>query len=104
MVFRSRYVGRGMREDLTIRNFADEPAMCTVELLVGCDFADLFAVKEGRVGADAEPAGAGDAPRCSRPTAAASPDGPTTVTYSHVPERRGPGDGDPVRQPDQGRR
>jgi glycogen debranching enzyme len=48
MVFRSRYVGQGMREDLTIRNFASEPALCTVEIFVGADFADLFAVKEGR--------------------------------------------------------
>ena len=52
MVFRSRYVGQGMREDLTIRNFADEPALCTVEVFVGSDFADLFAVKEGRAGAE----------------------------------------------------
>jgi glycogen debranching enzyme len=50
MVFRSRYVGQGLREDLTIRNFADEPALCTVEVFVGSDFADLFAVKESRVG------------------------------------------------------
>ena len=49
MVFRSRYVGQGMREDLTIRNFGDEPSLCTVELFVAADFADLFAVKEGRV-------------------------------------------------------
>jgi glycogen debranching enzyme len=53
MVFRSRHVGQGMREDLVIRNFADEPAMCTVEVFVGSDFADLFAVKEGRVTSDA---------------------------------------------------
>jgi glycogen debranching enzyme len=52
MVFRRRYVGQGMREDLTIRNFGVEPARCTVEVFVGCDFADLFAVKEGRVGAE----------------------------------------------------
>ncbi len=52
MVFRSRYVGQGMREDLTIRNFADEVALCTVQVLVSSDFADLFAVKEGRVGAE----------------------------------------------------
>jgi glycogen debranching enzyme len=52
MVLRSRYVGQGMREDVTIRNFADEPALCTVEIFVGSDFADLFAVKEGRVGAE----------------------------------------------------
>ncbi|MGH8997182.1 MAG: amylo-alpha-1,6-glucosidase, partial [Acidimicrobiales bacterium] len=48
MVFRSRYVGQGMREDLTIRNFGHEPSLCRVELFVDADFADLFAVKEGR--------------------------------------------------------
>jgi glycogen debranching enzyme len=41
-------VGQGMREDLVIRNFAAEPTLCTVELFIGADFADLFAVKEGR--------------------------------------------------------
>jgi len=55
MVFRRRYVGQGMREDVVISNFGDEPAFCAVELFVDCDFADLFAVKEGRVGdADGE--------------------------------------------------
>jgi glycogen debranching enzyme len=49
MVFRSRYVGQGMREDVVLRNFGDEPSFCEVELLVDADFADLFAVKEGRV-------------------------------------------------------
>jgi len=49
MVFRRRYVGRGMREDLTVRNYGQEPAFCGLELLVGADFADLFEVKEGRV-------------------------------------------------------
>ncbi|MHB1891032.1 MAG: amylo-alpha-1,6-glucosidase [Acidimicrobiales bacterium] len=48
MVFRNRHVGQGMREDIAIRNFGDEPTYCTVELLVDADFADLFAVKEGR--------------------------------------------------------
>jgi glycogen debranching enzyme len=48
MVFRARYVGQGMREDLVIRNFGDEPTFCMVELFVDSDFADLFAVKEGR--------------------------------------------------------
>ncbi len=82
MVFRSRYVGRGMREDLSIRNFADEPASCTVDLLLGCDFADLFAVKEGRVDADA----ANGAVRTSlhRPAGGGAPDEPTTMTYSHA--------------------
>jgi glycogen debranching enzyme len=50
MVFRARYVGQGMREDLIIRNFGDEPTFCEVELFVDSDFADLFAVKEGRAG------------------------------------------------------
>jgi glycogen debranching enzyme len=50
MVFRSRYVGQGMREDVTIRNFAGEPTYCSLELFVDSDFADLFAVKEGRGG------------------------------------------------------
>ena len=51
MVFRRRYVGQGMREDVVIRNFGDEPTFCSIELFVDSDFADLFAVKEGRVGA-----------------------------------------------------
>jgi len=49
MVERRRYVGRGMREDLMVRNFSEEPAYCAVELVYGADFADLFAVKEARV-------------------------------------------------------
>jgi len=49
MVFRRRYVGRGMREDIALHNFGEEPAVCTIELLVACDFADLFDVKGGRV-------------------------------------------------------
>jgi glycogen debranching enzyme len=51
MVFRSRFVGQGMREDLTIRNFGDEDTICLVEAFIDADFADLFAVKEGRTGA-----------------------------------------------------
>ncbi len=48
MVFRFRYVGQGMREDIVIRNFGAEPTFCSIELFVDSDFADLFAVKEGR--------------------------------------------------------
>jgi glycogen debranching enzyme len=48
MVFRSRYVGQGMREDLEIHNFSSEATVCLVEVFVDSDFADLFAVKEGR--------------------------------------------------------
>jgi glycogen debranching enzyme len=49
MIFRHRYVGRGMREDITVRNYGLEPAFCALELTIGADFADLFEVKEGRV-------------------------------------------------------
>src|SRR5215210_3700122 len=54
VVFRHRYVGRGMREDLVIFNYAEEPAYCSVELDVHADFANLFRVKEGRAEADGE--------------------------------------------------
>jgi glycogen debranching enzyme len=52
LVLRHRYIGRGMREDLVIRNFADEPAYCAVEFVMDADFAHLFDVKEGRAGTD----------------------------------------------------
>ncbi len=52
MIFRSRYVGQGMREDLQIRNFGPEPTVCVVEAFIDADFADLFAVKEGRARTD----------------------------------------------------
>ena len=53
VIFRRRHVGRGLREDITVWNYGDEPAYCSVEIQVDADFADLFAVKEGR----AEPEG-----------------------------------------------
>ncbi len=48
VVFRHRYVGRGMREDLVVRNYGEEPAYCAIRLRFSPDFANLFAVKEGR--------------------------------------------------------
>lgn len=48
VVFRSRHVGRGMRERLVVRNFGLDPAPIALELRVDADFANLFAVKEGR--------------------------------------------------------
>ena len=50
MIFRSRYVGQGMREDIVIHNFGEEATVCVLEGFIEADFADLFAVKEGRVG------------------------------------------------------
>jgi glycogen debranching enzyme len=49
VLFRRRYVGRGMREDIEIENFGEEAAFCSVEIELAADFADLFEVKEGRV-------------------------------------------------------
>ena len=54
LVFRYRYIGRGLRDDLVIRNSGDEPAYCSVELLVEADFAHVFEVKEGRPGRSGE--------------------------------------------------
>jgi glycogen debranching enzyme len=63
VIFRSRYVGRGMREDIAIHNYGEEPAYCTVELRMNADFADLFRVKEGRAKPEGDvtmqPAGSG---------------------------------------------
>ena len=47
MLSRHRYIGRGMREDVVVRNFGEEPAYCLLELVVEADFAHLFDVKEG---------------------------------------------------------
>ena len=54
MIFRNRYVGRGMREDVIVRNFGEEPAYCQLELQLESDFADLFEVKEGRLSSEGE--------------------------------------------------
>jgi glycogen debranching enzyme len=49
VLYRRRYVGRGMREDIEIENFGEEAAFCAIEIVLDADFADLFEVKEGRV-------------------------------------------------------
>ncbi len=45
-VIRRRAVGNGFHEELTILNHADEPVDLNVRLDAGCDFADLFEVKD----------------------------------------------------------
>ena len=47
-VERRRMVGAGIREEITVRNYASGPARCVVALSVDTDFADLFEVKDGR--------------------------------------------------------
>ncbi|WP_440101690.1 amylo-alpha-1,6-glucosidase [Streptosporangium sp. H16] len=49
LVIRDRYVGGGLREDLTLRNLSGEPAGCVVDIHVASDVADLFEVKAGRI-------------------------------------------------------
>ena len=48
LLIRRRYVGNGMREDITLRNLGPEPAAAHLTVAVSGDFADLFEVKEGR--------------------------------------------------------
>ena len=48
LVVRRRYVGEGMREDVTVQNWSQSPVTCDVVLGVDADFADLFEVKDGR--------------------------------------------------------
>src|SRR5664279_1872641 len=61
VVVRERYVGNGMREDITVRNTSRYSLSTTVSLSVAADFADIFEVKAGRPqtasGAAARPAG-----------------------------------------------
>jgi glycogen debranching enzyme len=45
LVVRRRYVGDGMREDITLRNTAAKPKRCVLALTAEADFADLFEVK-----------------------------------------------------------
>ncbi|MEU0542226.1 glycogen debranching N-terminal domain-containing protein [Nocardia sp. NPDC005978] len=49
LVLRRRMIGDGMREIIVVRNLGDEDTAMTVTLHADSDFADLFAVKEGRV-------------------------------------------------------
>ena len=55
LVRRERFVGRGMREDLTLHNVGGEAASVRLTIDVEADFADLFEVKDGRVSKHAAP-------------------------------------------------
>jgi glycogen debranching enzyme len=47
LVVRRRYLGDGMREDVTIHNTASRPASCVLAMAADADFADLLEVKHG---------------------------------------------------------
>ncbi|ONM50349.1 amylo-alpha-1,6-glucosidase [Nocardia donostiensis] len=48
LVVRRRLIGDGMRETITVHNLGHEDTAMTITLFTDADFADLFAVKEGR--------------------------------------------------------
>jgi glycogen debranching enzyme len=48
LIIRRRYVGNGMRDEITLRSLGHEPSAAHLTVAVSSDFADLFEVKEGR--------------------------------------------------------
>lgn len=46
---RTRYVGNGMRADVSVRNLSQESTACTLTFELHADFAHVFEVKESRV-------------------------------------------------------
>ena len=48
LLIRRRYVGNGLRDEITLRNLGHEPVAAHLTVAVDSDFADLFEVKEGR--------------------------------------------------------
>ncbi len=46
---RTRYVGNGMREEVSVRNLSQESTACTLTFELHADFAHVFEVKESRV-------------------------------------------------------
>lgn len=48
LMTRERFVGEGLREDITLRNAGGTTTRVSLSLEIGADFADLFEVKEGR--------------------------------------------------------
>ena len=72
-VIRRRAVGNGFHEELTIINHAGEPVDLSVRLEAGCDFADLFEVKDAlEKKGDVLDAGQRPASSCSPTNAARS--------------------------------
>jgi len=46
---RTRYVGNGMREEISVRNLSQESTACVLTFELDADFAHVFEVKESRV-------------------------------------------------------
>src|SRR5262245_11674623 len=89
VVYRRRYVGRGMREDLEVENFGEEAAFCSLEMVIDADFADLFEVKEGRVNKQGELDVYANASRLTFTYQRSSFSRATHVDFSEVPRIAG---------------
>ncbi len=72
LVLRRRAVGRGLREDIEVRNHGVAPVDVRVELAVESDFASLFDVKSGHDGARPGRAAAAEDRLMFEPTARAA--------------------------------
>ncbi len=48
LVERHRWLGQGLREDIVVRNLAEEATYLSVEIALGTDFADIAEVRAGR--------------------------------------------------------
>jgi glycogen debranching enzyme len=53
LLVRERLIADGMRETISLHNLDSETTVVSLQLVVDADFADLFAVKEGRLSASA---------------------------------------------------
>ncbi|MEV0459312.1 amylo-alpha-1,6-glucosidase [Catellatospora methionotrophica] len=66
-LWRERIVATGVHEDLHLENYSDQERELTLELSLGADFADVFEVKDAKIG--------------SRPVTTAV--GPDTITFGY---------------------
>jgi glycogen debranching enzyme len=76
VVEQKRHIGPGLRDDITIRNYSSESAICDVEVGIDADLADLFDVKGGRT-------------RTAGVAGIKSLDGELHIEAEHNGERRG---------------
>lgn len=53
-ILRDRFVMEGVHEDITVANHSKEQRRARLELLFGCDFADVMEVQDGPVGGGGE--------------------------------------------------
>lgn len=60
VVIRRRYLGQGMREDITLVNYGDEAVYSEIELEIAADFADLDTVRLGHPGVESHAVLVGD--------------------------------------------